>query len=463
MLDYTPKEVCTDRNTLVINPCKTCQPVGAMYAALGVHGCLPHSHGSQGCAAFHRMYLTRHFKDPIQASTSSFTEGASVFGGGSNLKTAVKNIMDLYHPDIIAVHTTCLSETIGDDLNALLTDITPTLPEGKYIVHCNTPSYYGSHINGFFNMVNGFVKYLVKPKTGCNGKLALFPGWGNPGDYSELKRLMKRMQVPFIMLPDTDGVVDTPLTGTYDMYPPGGTRIIDIQDMGNCKAALGLGTTVSTPCISFLEKKAKVSGEVLPYPMGIQATDDFIMKLQAFTGKEVSPDIEYERGQLVDMMIDTHQYTYEKKAAIYGDPDTVLGIMQFCLEIGILPKYCITGTPSEFFEKEGKALLEKYGAEGCTVQSATQLNTTTDLFLLHQWIKNEPVDLLLGGTHGKHIARAEGIPLVRLGFPIIDRYMHYHYPLVGYRGAMYMLDKITNALMDYQDSHCEEKDVEVVM
>ncbi|WMJ88826.1 nitrogenase molybdenum-iron protein subunit beta [Anaerocolumna sp. MB42-C2] len=463
MLNYTTKEVIADRDSLVINPCKTCQPVGAMYAALGVHACLPHSHGSQGCAAFHRMYLTRHFKDPIQASTSSFTEGASVFGGGSNLKTAAKNIMDIYNPDIIAVHTTCLSETIGDDLNALLTDITPTLPEGKYIVHCNTPSYSGSHINGFFNMVNGFLKYLVKPATKANGKLAIFPGWGNPGDYAELKRLLNLMQVPFIMLPDTDGVVDTPLTGTYEMYPAGGTKISDIQDMGNCKASLGLGTTISTPCVNFFEKSTKIKGDVLPYPMGIQASDDFIMKLQAVSGTEVPKEIEYERGQLVDMMTDTHQYTYEKKAAIYGDPDTVLGIMQFCLELGMIPKYCITGTPSEFFESEGKALLTKYGVEGCTVQAATQLNTTTDLFLLHQWIKNDPVDILLGGTHGKYIARAEDIPLVRMGFPIIDRYVHYHMPLVGYRGAIHMLDKITNALMDYQDSHCDEKDVEMVM
>ena len=62
----------------VINPAKTCQPIGAMYAALGIQGCLPHSHGSQGCCAYHRSALTRHYKEPVSASTSSFTEGASV-------------------------------------------------------------------------------------------------------------------------------------------------------------------------------------------------------------------------------------------------------------------------------------------------------------------------------------------------------------------------------------------------
>ena len=88
LLRHTPKEI-TERKALTINPAKTCQPIGAMYAALGIHGCLPHSHGSQGCCAYHRSALTRHYKEPISATTSSFTEGASVFGGQANLLAAI--------------------------------------------------------------------------------------------------------------------------------------------------------------------------------------------------------------------------------------------------------------------------------------------------------------------------------------------------------------------------------------
>ena len=118
MLECMP-EVPVEHTTGKINPAKTCQPIGAMYAALGIHGCLPHSHGSQGCCAYHRMHLTRHFRDPVLASSSSFTEGASVFGGAANLKTSIKNVFKIYNPEIMAVHTTCLSETIGDDSSAI--------------------------------------------------------------------------------------------------------------------------------------------------------------------------------------------------------------------------------------------------------------------------------------------------------------------------------------------------------
>ena len=136
----TPKEI--DRKSLTINPAKTCQPIGAMYAAFGLNGCLPHSHGSQGCCAYHRSTLTRHFKEPIVASTSSFSEGSSVFGGSANLVQAIDTILNVYDPLIVAVHTTCLSETIGDDLTQIISKAAEEgkIPEGKMVMHCNTPS-----------------------------------------------------------------------------------------------------------------------------------------------------------------------------------------------------------------------------------------------------------------------------------------------------------------------------------
>lgn len=252
MLDMTPTEIM-ERAGIRINSCKTCQPVGAMYAALGVHSCMPYSHGSQGCCSYHRTYLTRHFKDSVIASSSSFTEGASVFGGGSNLKTSVKNIFDIYNPDIIAVHTTCLSETIGDDLNSFIQET--EIPAGKYVVHCNTPSYVGSHVTGYANMIAGFINYLSKTTGSTNGKVALIPGFVNPGDMREIKRIAALMGIPFTLLPDTSGVMDAPMTGKYDMYPKGGTQIPDIIGLGDCIRSIGLGETATTIPAEVLRKK----------------------------------------------------------------------------------------------------------------------------------------------------------------------------------------------------------------
>ncbi len=454
MLNLTTKEMI-DRTALRVNPCKTCQPVGALYCALGVHNCMPHSHGSQGCVSYHRSFLSRHFKEPAVASTSSFTEGASVFGGGSNLRTAVKNVFAIYNPDIIAVHTTCLSETIGDDVGSYIIEM--DVPEDKLVVHASTPSYVGSHVTGFYNMMSGFIKYLAQSTGKKNGKVGIFPGFVNPGDIREMKRIASAMEVPFIMFPDQSGVMDAPMTGRYEMFPSGGTTIEEMTALGDCDKVLALGALTCTEPANTLYRKCDVPYEVLPLPMGLEGTDDFVMALTAVSQHNVAAALEEERGQLVDVMLDAHIYHSGKSVAIFGDPDTVIGLTQLVLEMGMTPKYVITGTPGEAFDKAINEKLFRFGQTGAKVKSSG------DLFELHQWIKNEPVDLLLGTSYGKQIAKAENIPFVRAGFPVLDRYAHSYMPVVGYRGAMRMVEMITNALLDHQDRECADEDMDVVM
>ncbi|MDR2593074.1 MAG: hypothetical protein LBC59_09800 [Chitinispirillales bacterium] len=454
MLDMTTKDVKV-REALRVNPCKTCQPVGAMYAALGVAKCMPHSHGSQGCCSYHRTVLSRHFKEPAIASSSSFTEGASVFGGKSNLSTSAKNIFDMYNPDVIAVHTTCLSETIGDDLSSFIMDL--ELPDGKLVVHTNTPSYVGSHINGFFNMMIGFMNYLTK-KTGTpTGKTAVFPGWVNPGDIRELKRIAAQMNVPAVFFPDQSGVLDAPMTGRYEFYPEGGTTLDEIRTLGDSDGLIALGEIIGVEPAEALNKKCKVPYTLLPLPVGVAYTDQYVLALRKQSRTEVPAALEEERGRLVDLMLDSSQYTSGKKVAIFGDPDIVIGLTSLALEMGMVPKYVITGTPKEEFTRKVTELFEKYGATDCKAKASA------DLFELHQWIKNEPVDLLIGSTYGKQIARAEDIPFIRAGFPVLDRYGGPLLPVVGYNGGVLLVEKIVGALLDKFDRTCAEEDFEIVL
>ncbi|MHB8917589.1 MAG: nitrogenase component 1, partial [Desulfocucumaceae bacterium] len=343
MLDCTPKEL-KERTGGMINPAKTCQPIGAMYAALGIHRCLPHSHGSQGCCSYHRMHLTRHFRDPIMASTSSFTEGASVFGGGSNLKTAIKNVFAIYNPDIMAVHTTCLSETIGDDIPTIIK--TSEVPEGKLVIHTNTPSYQGSHVTGFSNMTRSMVSYLARSTSESKKEqVNIVPGFVNPGDMREIKRLVNLMGIRFIMFPDTSGVVDSPMTGQYVMFPRGGARVEDIVDSGNSRLTVALGRYASDDAANLLERKCGVPFATINTPIGIRATDEFLMILRGDFVREVPYELEEERGQLVDIMTDTHYHFHGKKVAVFGDPDIVTGVTEFLLSLGMRPVHVLTGTP----------------------------------------------------------------------------------------------------------------------
>jgi nitrogenase molybdenum-iron protein beta chain len=438
-----------------INPAKTCQPMGAMYAALGIHACLPHSHGSQGCCAYHRMHLTRHFRDPVLASSSSFTEGASVFGGAANLKTSIKNVFAIYNPEVMAVHTTCLSETIGDDIPNILK--TAEIPEGKTVIHVNTPSYQGSHITGFAGMCKAMVAYLSRSDGFQKDQVNVLPGFVNPGDMREIRRIVNELGVHLIMFPDTSGVLDAPLTGKYEMYPQGGATVAEIRDAGNSSLTLALGAFASNDAADLLQEKCGVTGIPLKLPIGLKATDEFVMAIKDWFGVDVPASLATERGQVVDTLIDTNIHYQGKTVAIFGDPDHVIAMTEFALTLGMVPKYVLTGTPGKTFEPEVRKMLDEAGITGSRVKAEG------DLFELHQWIKEEKVDLLIGTTYGKYIARAEDIPLVRFGFPVLDRAVHPLMPVVGYRGCLRLIEQISTALLDRRDRDSLDEDYELVL
>jgi nitrogenase molybdenum-iron protein beta chain len=459
LLRHTTGEI-KERKALTVNPAKTCQPVGAMYAALGVHGCFPHSHGSQGCCAYHRSALTRHFKEPVIAGTSSFTEGSSVFGGQSNLIAAIDNIFTIYDPDIIAIHTTCLSETIGDDLLQISQKAKDDgkVPEGKRIVYASTPSYVGTHVTGYSNMVKGIVKGFAT-KTGTpNGKVNIIPGFCEPSDMAELRRIAGMMGVEIILVPDTNGVLNGPLTGHYEMYPKGGAKAEDITSMGDSIGSIGVGRWSTADAVNYLDSEFKVPGKVLGMPIGLKATDRFIDALRLMAGVTVPDSINFERGQVVDILSDYTQYFYGKKVALAGDPDQLLALVEFCVTLGMIPAYTVSGTAGKLFDDRMAELLKDVPYD-CKYKCGPQ----ADMYLLHQWIKNDPVDLLIGNTYLKYIGRDEDIPLVRHGFPILDRMGHQYFPSFGYSGAMRLMEKFLSAIMDRQDRDAPETRFELQM
>ncbi|MGC9504217.1 nitrogenase molybdenum-iron protein subunit beta [Baaleninema sp.] len=457
MLEATPKQV-VDREALRINPAKTCQPIGAMYAALGIHGCLPHSHGSQGCCSYHRSHLTRHYREPIMAATSSFTEGTAVFGGGANLRQAFKTMYSLYDPPVIAINTTCLSETIGDDIPTLIRESRDSgiIPEGKVVIHANTPSYVGTHITGWSNMTRAIVSYLSEKSETPKPQINVIPGYVEPSDIRHIKRLLKEIGVESVVFPDTSDVVDTPQTGKFEMYPKGGTPVDALKTTGDSLATLALGVEASKAAAIELDRKCQVPYHLLDLPIGVAATDRFVQAVIETTGVEPPESLRDDRGRLVDIMTDMQQYLYGKRVALSGDPDQMVPLAEFLVSCGAKPVYVITGTTSKYFRERCKAILADWVPEAVVKDNA-------DMFYLHQLIKDEPVDLLITNVYGKYIARSEDIPFVRFGWPILDRVGHSYFPTVGYRGGMHLLCNIINTLLERKDRDDPDEVFELVL
>lgn len=452
MLSYTSPEV-EERHALTINPAKTCQPIGAVLAYKGIHNCMPLTHGSQGCSSYLRMMLSRHYREPSIAATSSFTEDAVVFGGRKNLTEAIENVIRLYHPDVIGISTTCSSETIGDDVRAFMEGIRGKSffdPNVKVII-ASTPSYVGSHVTGYDNAVKSITETLPKSSE-PNGKLNVIPGFVEPGDIREIKRVLRMMGVTSIVFPDTSDVFDAPLTPhSGALYPPGGTMLSDLVDTANSMGTIALSRTAGGTGATILERTFGVPKVTGPLPIGIRNTDAFVMHVSELMGVPVPHELDEERGRLVDMMTDAHPHFHGKTVAVFGDPDTVAALVGMLEDLGMEPALALTGSPDAQFVNEIRAL-----APDCEA-------LVGDLYQLHQKIKNSPVDLLIGNSFGKYISRAEDIPLVRLGFPITDRANMHYFPVVGYGGAARLVEIIGNTLLERKDRDSDDAHFELIL
>src|SRR5512139_3997417 len=165
------------REALTVNPAKACQPLGAVFAAVGFAKTLPFVHGSQGCVAYYRSHFSRHFKEPTSCVSSSMTEDAAVFGGLNNMIDGLANTYNMYKPKMIAVSTTCMAEVIGDDLNAFIKTSKEkgSVPQEFDVPFAHTPAFVGSHITGYDNVIKGVLEHFWDGKAGTTDKLVRVP------------------------------------------------------------------------------------------------------------------------------------------------------------------------------------------------------------------------------------------------------------------------------------------------
>ncbi len=426
----------------VINPSKMCQPMGAIQALLGVNNTMPLIHGSQGCSTYMRFQLTRHFREPIEVASTSMSEKTVIYGGEFNLMKALKNITEKQTPSMIAVTSSCLTETIGEDMEGIIekfkdANIDQDLP---IIIPISTPSYVESHVEGYNRTIKALVEHLaIQSKP--NKKINIITGNISPADVKEVKNILNDMNCENIILTDTSENLDAPLTeSALNLYNEG-TTIEEIEDTANSLGTITLSKHMDSAA-TYLQKKFGVKSISGPLPLGIENTDKFIGSVCELGELEVPESIKKDRGRLIDAMVDAHSYNYHRKVAIFGDPDFVSGMTRFTCEMGMTPSVLCTGTDSKRFTEDIQNISEEKKVSPVILAGG-------DLYDMHREIKEVGADILIGNSYGASMAKEEDIPLFRAGFPIFDRLGAQRIFTLGYRGGINFVDQLTNTLLDY--------------
>lgn len=430
------------------NSCVVCAPLGATLAFAGVRKGMTVLHGSQGCATYIRRYTISHFREPLDVASSSFTEESAVFGGKVNLRKAFENVVREYKPELIGVATTCLAETIGEDAASARGALRDFIATGSPLVAAvSTPSYRGDQRDGFKRALRAIVEAAC-PVGGtgaqsagsqgplAEGPVAVFPSMLSPADLRGLKDTFEAFGLDAVLVSDYSDTLDGGPWREDRLLPEGGTSVADLRRLASARCAIELGSRPGPASVgdsssgaAYLSSSFGAERVCLGLPIGVRATDAFMAELERLSGRLLPAKLKAERERLLDSYVDAHKLLFGKRVLLYGDLDIRDALGAFCAEVGLEP-----------------IVAEGEGRDFASVEEAAARSAD----------EGRPVELLIGSSKGYKTAKKLGASLVRVGFPIHDRFGGQRARLLSYGGTQELFDRVVNAVIERKQ---EDSDV----
>jgi nitrogenase molybdenum-iron protein NifN len=433
--------VSESKKACAVNPLKMSSPLGASYAFMGLQSCMPVMHGSQGCTSFGLVLLVRHFKEAIPLQTTAMNEVTTIMGGYDNIEKAILNIRQRTKPQIIAICSTGLTETKGDDVDGYIELVRQKHPEvaDTEIVYVSTPDYVGGFQDGWAAAVTGLMKALPEPgQATVKGRVAVLPGWHfTPGDLEEVREIVESFGLECVIAPDVSGSLDGHIPEDWLATTLGGTPLAQLKALGSAELCLALGEQMR-PAAQMLQDRCGVPFELFDRLTGLVVTDQFLMRLSQLSGRPVPLKWRRQRSQLVDAMLDGHFHFGNKRVALAAEPDLLWSMGNFLVEMGAELSVCITTTPSP--------LLAKMPTNEVVIGDLEDLEIAA---------KAVDADLLMTHSHGRMAAERLGKTLFRVGLPMFDRIGNSHKCYAGYRGTRNFVYEVGNVFMAQIHHHHE--------
>ncbi len=427
-------KVSISKKACTVNPLKMSQPIGGALAFMGVKGCMPLLHGSQGCTSFGLVLFVRHFREAIPMQTTAMSEVATVLGGYENVEQAVVTIANRAKPAMIGICSTGVTEIKGDDVDGYIALIRQNRPELNHLplIYVTTPDFKGAFQDGWAGAVKRMAEVLVETPAANAvrdaNRVNILPGCHlTPGDLEELRDIVEAFGLNPSFLPDLSGSLDGHIPDDFTPTTIGGISIEEIAGMGRASWTIAIGEQMRDAAEA-LEKKTGVPFRLFDRLTGLAPNDAFLAFLAKISGKPVPNKYRRQRSQLLDAMLDGHFSFGNKKIAVGAEPDLLFAVSSWLAEMGCTILAAVTTTQSPILEKVpveevliGDLEDLENGAAGC--------------------------DLIVTHAHGRQMSERLGIPLFRYGLPIFDRLGSAHRVSVGYRGTRDLIFEIGNIFM----------------
>jgi len=411
-----------------VNPQKNSPALGATLAYLGIDQMLGLLHGAQGCSTFIRLQLSRHFKESIPLNSTSMSEDTAIFGGWENLKQGIKRVIEKFHPSVVGVMTSGLTETMGDDVKSAIVHFRQEHPEFAEvpIIHAATPDYCGSLQEGYAAAVEAIVATLPEGGETISGQVTILPGaFLTPADVEEVKELCEAFGLEPLVIPDISCAMDGHIDDTVSALSVGGVTLAQIRLAGRSAATIYLGDSLAKAAES-LRVKFGMPSYGFTSITGLAEVDLLMTTLAAISGRPVPEKLRRHRSRLLDAMVDSHYQFGLKKVTLALEADLLKVLTGFLAGMGCEIQAAISATRVR-------------GLDGLPTANVF----VGDLEDLEQAAVGS--QLLVANSNGRQAAaKLGGMPHLRAGLPVFDRLGAHQKVWVGYKGTMNLLFETAN-------------------
>ncbi|MBR9647734.1 nitrogenase component 1 [Clostridium tyrobutyricum] len=434
-------------NTSIVEVSRnSCAFSGALQVVESIEKVVPIVHSTAGCTIQQYLGVNKvsgnkgsGYAGGVQASSSNVIEKQIIFGGTSRLREQIKNTIKVMDADLYVVLSGCATELVGDDIPAM----TKEAQEQRYpVINIQTPGFKGDIHYGYEVTLRTLIEQLHKiyevASERVKGLVNVFGVIPNQdvfwqGNLFELKRILESIGLKVNTLFGFGQNIEN-----WRQVPNAELNLV--FSPWRIKAAKYLKDKYNIPYLNF---------ESLP--VGLSSTSSFIEKV----GNQLSIDenkinefIKNEESKLnyyLENIADFYyEYNLQKEFAIVSETGYTLGIIEFLVEIGFIPKTIIITDISEdnyrkYLDKKLHALLPL---------NQVNLYFEEDLEKINEIIKNSEVELILGSSLENKISDEINVPVQHISFPIWDSVI-LDKTYIGYKGATTLLEDIATLIRNF--------------
>ncbi|MFA7061076.1 MAG: bifunctional nitrogenase iron-molybdenum cofactor biosynthesis protein NifEN [Pedobacter sp.] len=426
--DISVSRVKVSSKAATVNPQKNSPALGATMAYLGIDNMLGLLHGAQGCSTFIRLQLSRHYKESIALNATAMSEDSAIFGGWENLKKGIGRVIEKFHPAVVGVMTSGLTETMGDDVHSAIVHFRQEHPEVAHIpiIHASTPDYCGSLQEGYAAAVEAIVSILPEGGATVADQVNLLPGAHlTPADVEELKELVESFGLTALTIPDISNAMDGHIDEVVSPLSTGGISVEDIRKAGRSVATLYVGDSLAKAALK-LKERFGIPAYGFTSLTGLAETDRFMEALAFISDRPIPDKHRRWRSRLMDAMVDSHYQFGNKKVAIALESDNLKTLTGFLAGMGCEIQAALSATRTR-------------GLDGLPCSNVF----VGDLEDLEEAAKG--ADLLVANSNGRQAAGKLKIGAhLRAGLPVFDRLGAHQKVWVGYRGTLNLVFETAN-------------------